>query len=197
MRNNIIFISLLAIVFLTSCATVVSKYPIGLEKYAITSEAWKGTWLSHDGVIKIKVIDETNGIIQLAWIEDKDKEFKLETITIQLLTGKKWHYANVLEMDNQTAKEEYFWGKIKKDESQIIFWFPSTEAFSKAAESKKISAIISKSGKSTNGKEITQDVGSGKVLLLDEPGKIIDLIEKEESQFFYWEDPLVLIKLHE
>ncbi len=197
MTNKTILVSLIAIVLLTSCATVVSKHPVGISKYNISTNDWNGTWLSHNGIINIKVIDKNNGIIQLALIEYKNDKFKLETVTIQILKGKQWLYANILEMENKKANEEFFWGKIKKQENQIVFWLPSTESFTKAAESEKLHAIIDKSEPITNGREIVQEMGLGEVKLLDDPEKIIDLIENKGSSFFYWENPIVLIKLHD
>ncbi len=195
MKTISIFLSLLTVALISSCATVVSKYPVGIKKQTLTSKDWNGTWFNKDEIIKIKVKDETNGIIQLSWIEDKEKEFKLESIIVQILKGKQWLYANVLEMENQKIDTDFFWGRIKKEDKQIVFWPPSSEAFKKAAESKKIQARIHKTQTKLNGKKFVQDTGSEKIQLLDKPEKIIDLIENKGSQYFYWEDPLVLIKI--
>lgn len=191
MRNVTKIIPLLLALLLTNCSYVVSKYPVGLENHSLKSADWNGVWLNEEAIIKIDVIDELKGIIQLAWIEKKQEELKFESMTCQIMKGKKWLYINVLEMTNEDTGDHYFWGKIKKDEKKIIFWLPSVEAFHEAFRAGEIKAEVSKTQKTGT---ITQRIED--IKLLDEPKTIIDLLEKNGSKFFVWDEPAILIKFN-
>lgn len=188
MKINYVFLSILAAVFLTCCSTVISKHPVGLEKYAADPNQWDGTWLTNVEPVRIKVIDETKGIIQFSWIDNNDTEPKIESITIQVMRGDRWLYANVLELEEQKKEQRYYWGKIFKEDNQIIFWLPSTDAFKTAVELKKLQAIVEKA--TTLGGESSETI-----LLQDDPKTIVNLVEEKGSHFFDWEHPVVLIKL--
>ncbi len=190
MRHIIIIISICCFLFLVGCSQVVSKYPIGIENYIASSDAWDGIWLSEDEFIKIKVIDESNGIIKIAWIEQSENEFNLATITCQIKKGKKWLYFNVLELPGVEEDGYYHWGKIKKENHEIIFWYPSVEAFHEASKSKKLNTIVEKT---TSGNSKKQSIK--KIKLNDNPKAIIDLIEDSSSEYFDWENPVIVMKL--
>jgi len=169
---------------------VVSKYPIGIENFKTSSNAWNGTWLSEDEVIKIKVIDEPNGIIKLAWIESKDNDLTFKSITCKIKKGKSGLYLNVIEMPDGELTDYYFWGKIKKENQKIIFWQPSVDAFKKAHEAKKINAIIEKTDPDKSGKQRVKFVK-----LTDDPEVVLDLIENKSSEYFDLENPIVLMRI--
>ena len=171
---------------LAGCSYVVSKHPVGLEKYPLNPEQWDGRWLHEEGVIAIKVTDPAKGTIQLAWIEHDQEELRFEVITCQILKGKNWLYINELEFPEEEDDGYFFWGRLKKEERRILFWSPSVEAFAAAAESKKIRALVNKN---ESGSRIED------VRLQDEPEKIIELIENSGSEFLEWEAPITLLRL--
>ena len=176
---------------LSSCSNVVSKNPVGLEPYSIHKEDWNGTWLNDNEVITIRVKDEASGVIQLAWIERRQDELKYETMTCQLMKGRKWQYVNVLEIPNEDATGFYFWAKIKKEEREIIVWLPSLEAFQNAVEKKQIEGVVEKTIPHGRDQKFADSVK-----LFAAPQAIVDEVEKKDSQFFIWEDPVVLIKMN-
>jgi len=191
-KQNTLIITLLLIAFLTGCSYVVSKHPVGLEKYPLNPDEWDGTWLHEDEVITIKVADESKGIVQIAWIETNQEKLTFESVTCQVMKGTNWLYINELEFPDENDDGFYFWGKLRKENRKIIFWVPSVEAFQEAAEDKQIHAIVNKTDSTAGTKQRTEDVR-----LLDKPAKIIDLIENNGSKFFEWEEPIILIKLGE
>lgn len=172
------------ILLLTGCSTVVSKYPIGLEPFIPSKEQIEGIWLNDNETIKIKLINESQGIVKFAWIEDKASDFKLETVTGKLLKGNKGVYINSLGQPGDDFGGYYIWGKIQFNNNKIIIWPPSFESFKLAFENKKIKAIAEK-----NNNGIITDIK-----LVDKPKVIIDLIENN-SRFFDWENPIILIKM--
>lgn len=181
---------------LTGCSSVISNRPIGLDCILVNPEEWNGIWLIDDNVVRIKVIDDTNGIVKIASIEDKNNDLKLESIVLKVMKGEKWLYANIIEMEGEKATDKYLWGRISKEERKIIFWAPSVKEFAKAAESKKIDATVSKKTKSKGCNEISEEEEyPDNVILKDEPKTIIDLIENGESNYFEWDHPIILSKL--
>nr|WP_320190169.1 hypothetical protein [uncultured Desulfobacter sp.] len=172
------------IILFSGCSTVVSKNPVGLKPFAPSKEQIEGIWLSDNETIKIKLINESEGIIKFAWIEDKASDFKLETVTGKLLKGNKGVYINALGQPGDDFGGYYIWGKIQFKDHKIIIWPPSFESFKLAFENNKIKAIVEKND---NGK-ITD------IKLIDKPKGIIDLIENNSS-FFDWENPIILIKM--
>lgn len=182
-------IAFFLLTFLTSCSYVVSKYPVGIENYTTTADEWNGTWLNENEIIKIHVTDESTGLVQLAWIDHSQNGFKFESITCQIKKGKNWIYANVLEMPNEKIGGYYFWGRLKKEDRKILIWLPSAEAFRKAAEAKQIDAIVD----ATHSTKLKMQTIKS-VKLLDNPEKIVTLVENSGSDYFDWEDPIVLIK---
>ena len=181
-------VAFLLLAFITSCSSVVSKYAVGLEDHSIIAGEWNGTWFNENETIKIHVMDESKGIIALAWIEHSQKGFKFESMTCQIKRGKNWLYANVLEIPNEKV-DGYYWGKLKKENRRILLWLPSAEAFREAAEAQQTNAIVDVTHSTKLKMETTETVK-----LLDNPEKIVNLIEISGSKFFQWEDPIVLIQ---
>ena len=181
-------VAFLLLALITSCSSVVSKFPVGLEDHSIIADEWNGTWFNENETIKIHVMDESKGIIALAWIEHNQKGFKFESMTCQIKRGKEWLYANVLEIPNEKV-DGYYWGKLKKENNKILLWLPSAEAFREAAEAKQINAIVDVTHSTKLKMQTTETVK-----LLDNPEIIVNLIEIRGSKYFQWEDPIVFIK---
>lgn len=181
---------------LTSCSSVISNRPIGLEYISINPEDWNGIWLIDDNVVRVKVIDESKGVIKFALIEEKENDLQLECIVLQIMKGKKWLYANVLEMEGEKATDKYLWGRINNEDNKIVFWAPSVGMFLKAVESKKIKAIVAKKAKLKDSNELSEEETLPvSITLIDESKAIIDLVENGEVNFFEWDHPIVLNRL--
>jgi hypothetical protein len=190
MKNLLTTITLCCALAVAGCSKVVSENPIGIDNYLIQPEDWNGTWLSEDEFMKIKVIDEAEGLFEIVWIEEKDDDFKLETMMCQLRQGVSGVYLNVKDVPGEPLKDYYYWGKIKKDKDNILFWLPSFEAFEEAYESNIIQAIVEKSDPDENGKQYVQYIK-----INDDPKKIVDLIESNSGKYFDLEHPIVLTKI--
>ena len=182
----------------SGCSHVVSKHPIGIENYAISSDDWDDVWFmdmevkTEHETMTIKVVDERKGIFKLAWIESTDNDLKLEFLLIQIKKGKTDLYFNVLEMSEEEYLEGfYYWGKVKKEKQKIIFLLPSVEAFKKAYENNKIQAIVEQSsGKTKSGEEYSKSIT---IKIIDEPQVIVDLIERNKDEYFDYEDPILIL----
>jgi len=190
MKHLSICISISCLLFLFGCSSVVSKHPIGIEKYNASADALNGTWLSDEEFIKIKIMDEPNGILKLIWIEEKDNDFKLESITCQIMKGGKDLYLTVLEMPDEGIAGFYYWGKVEIENRKILFWLPSFDAFKEAYEANKIKAILDKTKADKSGKQKIENIK-----LIDDPKIIVELIKDNNWKYFDFENPIVLIKL--
>lgn len=184
MKNLLTILSF--ILLLSGCSTVVSKDPVGLEPYAPAPKQLEGIWLSDNETIKIKLISESEGTIKFAWIEDNESDFKLGTATGKLMKGNKGVYINSLGLPGEDFGGYYIWGKIQFKDNKIFIWPPSFKTFKLAFEDNKIKALIEKNSE----QKVTN------IKLTDEPKTIVDLVENN-SNFFDWENPIILIKLIE
>ncbi len=186
----ITIMSLYCFLSISGCSTVVSKYPIGTENYNASPDSWNGTWLSDDEFIRIKVIDPSNGILKVAWIEEKENDLKLESFTCQIKKGEKGLYLNVRDMPNEDFEGFYLWGKVKKENQKILFWLPSIRGFNKAYEAKKLKAIIEKTKPDKSGNQNVE-----RIKLLEDSNSILDIIENNSGEYFDLENPIILIKI--
>lgn len=192
--------SITALVFLlllTSCASVVSLHPVGREKIALEPDQWDGAWLSDENVVKMKVIDRENGVVQMAWIEEVGNELRPKSVTFQVLKGGKWMYANVLELEGKKAEDAYYWGVVKKEQGRIVFLSPAVPAFVQAAESQRIKAVVEKSQPPTTAEASQTEGRSGsvKVTLTDSAEAVVRLVEDGGNDYLDIEHPVVFIRI--
>ena len=162
------------------------KNPVGIEPFSPSTEQIEGIWLSDNEVIKIKIISEAEGMIKIAWIEDNESDFKLETATGKLMKGNKGFYINALKLLEEDFDGYYIWGKIHFEDKKIIIWPPSFKDFELAYKNNEIKAMVEKNKK----QEITT------IQLTDDAKTLVELIEKNTS-FFDRKDPIILIKIIE
>jgi hypothetical protein len=186
---------IILMLLLTSCSYVVSIRPVGIENSPINPEDWNGFWLCDGNILKIKVIDDSKSIVKLAWFEDKNNDLEPQSVTLKIMKGKKWTYANILELEGEKAKDEYLWGRISNEKEKIVFWHPLVRSFAEAAESKKIEAIIHRKLPAANGEEVSQDMMPDSITLTDQPEAIVDLIENGGSKYFDWENPVTFTRI--
>jgi hypothetical protein len=186
MKTARILFLLLAAVVLMGCP-VVSKNMIGLEDYKLDAKKIDGTWINDEGAMLIKVIDADKGILKFVFLEDRDK---IESMKIKIMKGNTWLYFNVLP-DKEGNDEEYIWGRFQINDSKLIFWNPSNEAFTKAIEKRKIKGKINKK----KNEDQTFSFTTSTVVLTDSAKNIIDLVEKSDTVFFDWDEPAFFIKL--
>ena len=183
MMKNLITLSLFMI-FLNGCTTVVTKHPIGTEPYFAAEDEWQGTWLTDNEIIKIKVIDESAGSIQIAWIEDNESELKFEKVNCKLMKSENAVYIHSLDLPNEDFGGYYVWGKVQIENNKIIIWEPMFEAFKSVYIEKKLKASVEKNDK--------QEISN--IQLTDTPVNILSVIEADKT-FFDWEKPTILMRL--
>lgn len=190
MRYFSLCFAVLCLLFVSGCSNVVSKYPIGEVLYTPSAATLDGTWYSNGEFIKIKVIDDKMGLVKLAWLEEQEKNFTLETITCTLMKSGETLYVNVLDESEKSLKGYYYWGKLKIEDDKILFWLPSFDAFEQAVAAKKVTASVEKTAPDKAGKKRVTDIK-----LINDPKVILDLIQDEQWKYFEYEDPIILIKL--
>jgi hypothetical protein len=171
---------------LSSCASVVSKTVIGGDKPAeLKAEDWEGTWMSPDKhVVHIRMKDTESGVLEVAWVEEKNKHFVLESHEMILRKHGDWYWANIKEGDDGT----YLFGRVTKPkDDQILGWSASAPGFAEAVRGAKIKGELMKK---PDGQE------SGSVLLEGLSDADLKAIEKNEiKDLFVWDHPLVLMKV--
>jgi hypothetical protein len=177
---------LLTSILLSSCASVVSKTAVGGDKPAeLKTEDWEGTWMTPDKqVVHIRVKDAADAVLEVAWIEEKNKRFVLESHELILRKHGDWYWVNMKEGDGGT----YFFGRVTppKDD-QLLGWSASAPGFAEAVRASKIKGELMKK---PDGQE------SGSVLLEGLSEDELKAIEQGEIKgVFLWDHPLVLMKL--
>ena len=170
---------------LVSCASVVSKKPIGETPAELKPEAWQGTWMTPDKhVVHLRVKDAAKGILEAAWVEEKNEKFVMESHELLVRKHGEWLWANMHEGDDGT----YLFGRITEpDDDQILSWGANPPGFADAVRSGKLKGELMKN---PEGKE------SGSVLLEGLSDADMQAIERGDFKgAFNWEHPLVLVKL--
>jgi len=186
MKTVRIFSLILISAMVTGCP-VVSKNIVGLEDYKLDAQKIDGTWINQDGAMLIKTLEPDKGIIKIIFLEDKED---VETAKIKIMKGKSWLYFNILPEEGE-KEPEYLWGRIEIEEGRIIFWHASNDAFTKAIKERKIKGTIEKK-KQINGK---LSFDSSTIILADSAKNIINLVESSDKTYFFWDEPVVVIKL--
>ena len=187
MRKTLRRLLLILILAVLMGCPVVSKNMVGLEDYKLDAKKIDGTWINDEGAMLIKVIDPDKGILKLVFLEDREK---IESMKIKIMKGNSWLYFNVLP-DKDGKEEEYIWGRFQINDNKIMFWHPSNEAFTRAIEKRKIKGRMDKK----KHEDQTLSFKTTTVILTDSAKNIIDLVEKSDTPFFTWDEPVFFIKL--
>ena len=122
------FFALLMGALIFGCATVSSVEPVGERPKEISPNEWDGTWISKSHSITIKVLDEQKGLLQVAWVEEKEGGLKIESYQVAVRESGEWLFGNVKETQDSAS---YYWALVKTDAGQIIVWTPDPLKFQK------------------------------------------------------------------
>ena len=163
---------------LQGCANVLVETPIGLEPSTITASEWNGTWFNPSGTLTVKVVDGNRGLIDIASIETKDDGLKMESHRLVLKEAGKWTLASM-----KADKDEgsgWLWGRIKKDDQQIVFWLPKVDEFKKLVTDGRLPGRIR-----------DKNVILGKLT----PAQSALITSDEAASLYHWDEPMVLMKL--
>jgi hypothetical protein len=58
----------------------------------------------------IKVLNEKKGLLQVAWVEEKDEGLKIESHQVAILESGEWIFGNVKEKGDAAS---HYWALIK------------------------------------------------------------------------------------
>lgn len=173
-------LGLCAVILGGGCSAVYSPVPVGDKPTNIDSvrEEWEGTWLHADGAMTVKVVDGSNGVLQVGWIEDQQGGLKHETASVFLRSGAGWTFASI-KPQGETNDNRYVWARIEKQERQAILWGPDV---------KKFKALVQDG-------VIPGKVQDGDVVLGGLTSNHLHLITSETNGVvFDWDHPFALIK---
>ena len=174
-------VTICTVLFISGCSGVYSPVPVGETPADIAAEQdeWEGTWIADDGdAILVTVIDGTNGILKVDWVE-KNNEDTVErtTAALYLRNSGDWTFASVLEDDDD--KEPYIWGRIIRTKRQAVLWTPDTKQFKALVEEGVLPG----------------EIDGDSVLLGTLSSNHMEWIMSESNAYlFEWDDPLVLRK---
>lgn len=171
-RSVLVAVSLLGFV---GCNAVYSTKPVGEKVVSISAEDWDGTWIDSElsTPVTIEVMDAQKGLLKAAWIE----KMALESCEVQLLESGEWMFGNLKDKDRPNL---FVWGRIKKDHSQIILWFPEVSKIRELVEAGKLPGSVDKEGDVTLG---------------DLTAEHLARITSKDSPLFEWDEPVILVRL--
>jgi hypothetical protein len=81
------FFTLLMAALIFGCAAVSSVAPVGERAKEISQNEWGGTWIHKSHSITIKVLNEQKGLLQVAWVEEKEGRQSQDRILSSCDTG--------------------------------------------------------------------------------------------------------------
>lgn len=179
-KLSVIIWFLLLLFHLTGCSVVSSKYTIGERIQEDVSEQFDGVWDFDDSICYVKYLK--NGELRLAGIEWKEKNFKLEEMTVILTKCGERNFINFrdLEILGENDSDYLFGCYCSITENLLTVWAPKINAFEEAINSEKIK------GKITKGKHST-------TIHIKEPQEsLCDFIKNNDiSKLFDLENPAI------
>lgn len=174
-----IFLLLTFTVLLAGCSAVYTATPIGDTPLNIeeSKDEWSGKW-GNSEAITATVIDGSNGVLRIGWIEEKHGELKLETALVYLRSAGNWTFANLLS-ETDTNETRYVWGRIKKEDGGVVIWTPDVDKFTKLVQDGTLPGTT----------------GKYEVVLGELSSNHLAVITSETNGvLFDWDEPMVLIK---
>jgi hypothetical protein len=162
---------------LSACSPVLVREPIGEAPYPVQREEWEGEWIHEDGLTIIRVADETEGILFLSGLEEKEEEaLRLETLKVTLRQSGGWVFASLRDETASAKEDEYVWGRVRKADNLILVWLPDSGKFERLIEE----GILP--GSTDDG-----------VLLTDLKKEHYEIITSEaQGVLFEWDEPMIL-----
>ena len=137
--------SVLLLVSLCGCSTVVSTRPMGEVPLDLTGQTdkWTGTWRSPMGPCMLTVVDATNGVLSMTSTKPLGWwRWSNEILRVYLRTASDWTYASVDQSEGTNAC--YLWGKVANEEGIILWWAPDPDKFKPLVESGVLPGTIGK-----------------------------------------------------
>jgi hypothetical protein len=175
------FSALIAAGVLCGCSVIYTTQPVGDKPANIQSQQaeWEGTWVHPDGALTVRVMDGSNGVLKVGWMDKDGDGLKSETADLYLRQHGDWMFAN-LRPNDKDQTNGYIWARIKKQDRLAILWGPDTAKFKQLVEDGKLPGT-------TNGSNVALGTLSSNQL---------DLITSDTNGvLFDWDEPFILIKM--
>lgn len=172
------FLGLLALVLIFGCAAVCSVGPVGETAKSLSDGEWDGTWICQDHAIMMKVLEPQKGFLQIAWLEEKEGSFKVESYRVEIRESGDWLLGNIKEKEGSSR---YYWALIKKDKGQMIVWFPDASEFAKLVQAGALSGKVEKDGRVILEKFTAEDLKS--------------VLSGDKGVCFEWKRPTTLFRV--
>lgn len=172
------FLAVLGAALICGCAAVSSVEPVGERPKEISQNEWGGTWIHKNHAITIRVSDKQRGLLQVAWVEEKEGGLKLESYEVEIRESGEWLIGNVKE---KQGSDRYYWALVQKDEGQIIVWTPDPAQFTKLVQTGVFRGKLEKGGSVVLEKFTPEHL---KVVLSGDKGACFD-----------WKKPVVFFRL--
>jgi hypothetical protein len=171
------FFTLLSATLIFGCATVSSVEPVGERPKEISQNEWDGTWIHKDHSITIKVLNEPKGLLQIAWVEEKEGGLKLESHHVAIRESGGWIFGNIKGKGDTPS---HYWALMKKEAGQIIAWIPDPEQFRKLVQT----GIL-------RGKVEKYDIVLEKLT----PDDLKSILSGDKGVCFEWQNPVVFFRI--
>ncbi len=172
------FLGLLAAGLMFGCAAVSSVSPVGERPKELTRNEWDGTWILKNHSITVKVLEPQRGTLQVAWVDEKEGRLELESFQVEIRESDDLMLGNVKE---EEGASRYYWALLRKDEGQIIVWYPEPSQFRKLVEAGTLRGKVEKGGAVVVEKLTREDL---KLLVSGDKGVCFD-----------WKQPMVLYRV--
>jgi hypothetical protein len=171
---------LCAAILVGGCSAVYSPVPVGDKPTNIerAQTEWEGTWMHTDGAMTVKVMDGSNGVLKVGWIQDEQGDLKHETASVFLRDGGGWTFASI-KPQGETNENRYTWARIEKKERLAILWGPDVKKFKTLVRDGMIP------GKVDGSDVVLGSLASNHLALIT---------SETNGVLFNWDEPFVLIK---
>jgi hypothetical protein len=180
LRNT--FVLAVGALVLSACSAVYSPQPLGDQAYVLDS-SWTGTWQTDDGVYSTAVVNEEQGLLQIASIEPKPGGIDIETFQgfVRSLDG-----LVIISIKDKETDHGYHWFVVNEGiEHYAVLWLPDPAAFKAAIIDGKLPGTVLN----------PDDEDSDDVVLGELTAAHFELISDPASGLIDWRKPSVLIRV--
>lgn len=135
--------------FAGGCTAVRVAQPVGEKPLVLDRADWEGTWIteSDEGAVEFKVADAAKGeLLLLSIVKDKDGKPTLSTMTILLRESGGWLFGSVVAEDDKDRAKDFLWGRIMRENDQILIWKPDVGKFQELVGQGKLKEVKSEGG---------------------------------------------------
>jgi hypothetical protein len=139
---KISFFIVFAACFIAGCNGVYVPRPVGEMPHALVAADWEGTWLADRDVAKVKVLDAARGQLQLLRIDEGKGAPRIATTTVFITEVGADLFASLRNDEETTSAKAYLWGRIRRDNDQILLWWPDVKRFGSLVGTGKLSGTV-------------------------------------------------------